>query len=62
MAENVGAEYMHIVETAEKRWIQQQLEPSKENVLANEAAKTTTEMHCYFAGSLERYLHKKYVG
>ena len=37
---------MHIVETAEKRWIQQQLEPSKENVLANERRKQLLEMHC----------------
>tara|TARA_Y100001970_G_scaffold255188_1_gene331652 strand:+ start:333 stop:3155 length:2823 start_codon:yes stop_codon:yes gene_type:complete len=59
--ENVGAEYMHIVETAEKRWIQQQLEPSKENVLANERRKQL--LRCIIAaGSLERYLHKKYVG
>ena len=59
--ENVGAEYMHIVETAEKRWIQQQLEPSKENVLANERRKQL--LRCIVAaGSLERYLHKKYVG
>ena len=59
--ENVGAEYMHIVETAEKRWIQQQLEPSKENVLANERRKQL--LRCIVAaGSLERYLHQKYVG
>ena len=59
--ENVGAEYMHIVETAEKRWIQQQLEPSKENLLTNERRKQL--LRCIVAaGSLERYLHKKYVG
>ena len=59
--ENVGAEYMHIVETAEKRWIQQQLEPSKENVLTNERRKQL--LRCIVAaGSLERYLHKKYLG
>ncbi|MEC9248360.1 MAG: 2-oxoglutarate dehydrogenase E1 component, partial [Pseudomonadota bacterium] len=58
---NIGAEYMHIVETAEKRWIQQQLEPKKENILDNQRRKQL--LRCIVAaGSLERYLHKKYVG
>ena len=59
--QNVGAEYMHIVETAEKRWIQQRLEPNKGFALDNERRKQL--LRCVLAaGSLERYLHKKYVG
>ena len=58
---NVGAEYMHIVETAEKRWIQQKLEPNKDSLPDSERRKQL--LRCIVAaGSLERYLHKKYVG
>ncbi|SVD35765.1 uncharacterized protein METZ01_LOCUS388619, partial [marine metagenome] len=34
--QNIGAEYMHIVETSEKRWIQQRLEPQKGNGLLDD--------------------------
>jgi 2-oxoglutarate dehydrogenase E1 component len=58
----IGAEYMHIVETAQKRWIQQRLEP----ILARPSFDATKKRHILdrliAAGALEEFLHKKYVG
>ena len=58
----IGAEYMHIVETAQKRWIQQRLEP----ILGCPSFDVTQKRHLLerliAAGALEEYLHKKYVG
>ena len=59
---NIGAEYMHIVETAEKRWIQQKLEPFAGNFPLEKNEKIQL-LHCVIAAnSLEQHLHKKYVG
>ncbi len=59
---HIGAEYMHIVETAQKRWIQQRLEP----VLAKPAFDAAKKRHLLervvAAGALEEYLHTRYVG
>jgi len=59
---SIGSEYMHITETAEKRWIQQRLEnvggrldfsiPVRHRILRKLTA----------AEGLERYLHTRYVG
>ena len=59
---NVGAEYMHIIDTEEKRWLQEQLEnvhgvpeysvEEKKRLLNRVAA----------AEGLEKYLHTRYVG
>ena len=59
---NIGAEYMHIVETNEKRWIQQKLEPFAGNFPLDKKEKIQL-LHCLIAAnSLEQHLHKKYVG
>ncbi|OUU75070.1 MAG: 2-oxoglutarate dehydrogenase E1 component [Methylococcaceae bacterium TMED69] len=59
---NIGAEYMHIVETNEKRWIQQKLEPFAGN-FPLEKKERIQLLHCVIAAnSLEQHLHKKYVG
>jgi 2-oxoglutarate dehydrogenase E1 component len=58
----VGAEYMHISETEEKRWIQQQLESVQSH------PHFPVETQCWLLGRLtaaegiERYLHARYVG
>lgn len=58
----IGAEYMHIVETAQKRWIQQRIEP----ILARPSFDATKKRHILdrliAASALEEFLHKKYVG
>ncbi|MEX2480862.1 MAG: 2-oxoglutarate dehydrogenase E1 component [Gammaproteobacteria bacterium] len=58
----IGAEYMHIVETSQKRWIQQRLElPRGKPAFTPEKRRRLLE--CVIdAGTLEEYLHTKYVG
>ena len=59
---SIGAEYMHITDTAQKRWIQRRLEscastphfpgPTRKHILERITA----------GAGLEEYLHTKYVG
>jgi len=58
----IGSEYMHILETAEKRWIQQRLETARGNANLNEVEKINILQQLTDAEGLERYLHSKYVG
>ena len=58
----IGAEYMHIVETAQKRWIQQRLEPLRGQFVFSAAKKRWLLDRLVAAGALEEYLHTKYVG
>jgi len=59
---NVGAEYMHITETNEKRWIQNRLENSR--CTPDFAVETKQRLlnRIIAAEGLERYLHTKYIG
>ena len=59
---SIGAEYMHITETDEKRWIQQRLE-----TVCSQADLTTDQKKNILnrltaSEGLEKYLHTKYVG
>jgi 2-oxoglutarate dehydrogenase E1 component len=56
----IGAEYMHIVETAEKRWLQQRLEAPRHQ--SDAARKRHILSQVIAAAALEEYLHTKYVG
>ena len=58
----IGTEYMHILETAEKRWIQQRLETARGHASLNEIEKINILQQLTDAEGLERYLHSKYVG
>jgi len=58
----IGVEYMHIMETAEKRWLQQRLETARGNTDLNEVEKINILHQLTEAEGLERYLHSKYVG
>ncbi|MGB5520203.1 MAG: 2-oxoglutarate dehydrogenase E1 component [Gammaproteobacteria bacterium] len=60
--ESIGAEYMHIMETAEKRWIQQRLELTRGRIELSFAEKINILQQLTNAEGLERYLHTKYVG
>jgi 2-oxoglutarate dehydrogenase E1 component len=59
---SIGSEYMHITETAEKRWIQQRLE--HEDAWAGYPAHSRLRIlqRLTAAEGLERYLHTRYVG
>ena len=58
----VGSEYMHILETKEKRWIQKRLERSRHRAKLNDVEKINILQQLTDAEGLERYLHSKYVG
>ncbi len=58
----VGAEYMHITETAEKRWIQQRLETVQSHPHLPSEMQTWLLERLTAAEGIERYLHSKYVG
>ena len=58
----IGAEYMHINETEQKRWIQQRLEECTARPGFTKPAKIHILEKLIAANSLEEYLHMKYVG
>ncbi|HOB60580.1 MAG TPA: 2-oxoglutarate dehydrogenase E1 component [Candidatus Competibacteraceae bacterium] len=58
----IGSEYMHINETAEKRWIQQRLEGQRARLDLNAAQRKELLHWLVAAEGLERYLHTRYVG
>ena len=59
---SIGAEYMHIMETAEKRWIQQRIELSRGRITLTFDEKINILQQLTNAEGLEKYLHTKYVG
>ena len=60
--DTIGIEYMHIMETGEKRWLQQRLETARGNANLSEVEKINILQQLTDAEGLERYLHSKYVG
>ncbi|UCB54500.1 MAG: 2-oxoglutarate dehydrogenase E1 component [Thiotrichales bacterium] len=59
---STGAEYMHIMETAEKRWLQQRLELTRGKIKLTFDEKINILQQLSNAEGLEKYLHTKYVG
>ncbi|OUY06000.1 2-oxoglutarate dehydrogenase E1 component [Acinetobacter populi] len=59
---SIGAEYMHIVDTKEKRWIQQRLEGTKGKFNFSVDQKKHVLERLTAAEGLEKYLGNKYVG
>ncbi|MCC7411293.1 MAG: 2-oxoglutarate dehydrogenase E1 component [Gammaproteobacteria bacterium] len=58
----VGAEYMHINDTAQKRWIQERLELALGRPHYDPARRRDILERVIAANALEEYLHTKYVG
>ncbi len=58
----IGAEYMHITDTAEKRWIQSSLESVRGVPAYPPEVRSRLLDRLIAAEGLERYLHTKYVG
>jgi 2-oxoglutarate dehydrogenase E1 component len=58
----IGAEYMHITDTQQKRWIQERLEGSlaKPNFMSETKLNILERLSA--AQGLEEFLHRKYVG
>ncbi|MGH8462306.1 MAG: 2-oxoglutarate dehydrogenase E1 component [Stenotrophobium sp.] len=60
--DTIGAEYMYITETAQKRWIQNRLELVAFQPKLTRERKQEVFMQLVAAEGIERYLHNKYVG
>ena len=58
----VGAEYMHINDTHQKRWIQQRLEAGRGQPGLSPAKRHRVLERLVAATTLEQFLHRKYVG
>jgi 2-oxoglutarate dehydrogenase E1 component len=58
----VGAEYMYISSTAQKRWVQAQLEAIQSQPSMNKEEKQFILERLTAAETLEKYLHTRYVG
>jgi 2-oxoglutarate dehydrogenase E1 component len=58
----VGAEYMHIVDTQEKRWIQSRLEPVRSHPQVEVGKKKMILERLTAAEGLEKYLGSRYAG
>ncbi len=59
---SIGAEYMHIVTTSEKRWIQRWLEGARGRPTLTPEKRKELLRGLIAADGLERYLHTRYVG
>lgn len=58
----VGAEYMHIVDTQEKRWLQSRIEPVRSHPEASVEKKKMILERLTAAEGLEKYLGSRYAG
>jgi 2-oxoglutarate dehydrogenase E1 component len=59
---SIGAEYMHIVSTDKKRWIQQRLETNLSQPEFSPGKRIRIFERLTAAEGLEKYLHSRYVG
>lgn len=59
---SIGAEYMHITNTEEKRWIQNNLENRRGLPDCSSEIKIALLKQLISAEDLEKYLHTKYIG
>ena len=59
---NIGLEYMHIMDSEQKRWVQNYFEGSRSTPRYTADAKKRILKQVTAAETLERYLHTKYVG
>ena len=58
----IGSEYMHITDTAQKRWIQERLEKPQAQPQLDEDQKRLLLGRLTAAEGIEKYLNSKYVG
>ena len=59
---SIGVEYMHIVDTEKRRWLQQRLEGSGGETQPDSAVQERILESLTAAEGLEKYLHSRYVG
>jgi len=59
---SIGAEYMHIVDSDIKQWLQSRLENTRGRALPEPDSQKSLLRALTAAEGIERYLHRKYVG
>jgi 2-oxoglutarate dehydrogenase E1 component len=58
----IGVEYMHIQDTHIRRWLQERMEPRRNQPSLPRRQKLGLLMSLHFAELFERFLHSRYVG
>jgi 2-oxoglutarate dehydrogenase E1 component len=58
----IGVEYMHIQDTRIRRWLQERIEPRRNQPHMQKRQKLRTLMDLHFAELFEKFLHTRYVG
>jgi 2-oxoglutarate decarboxylase len=58
----IGPEFMHMMETVQKRWLQDRMEPSRNRHPLDGGTKRRILMKLNDAEAFEKFLHTKYVG
>jgi len=58
----IGVEYMHIQDTRIRRWLQERMEPRRNQPNFQRRQKLRILMDLHFAELFERFLHARYVG
>src|SRR6266852_3070616 len=58
----IGVEYMHIQDTRIRHWLQEYMEPRRNQPLFPRRRKIRILMNLHFAELFEKYLHTRYVG
>ena len=59
---NIGFEYMHITDTAQKRWLQERIETRHGQLTLEPGVRRNLLERLVAARGLEQYLHTRYVG
>ena len=59
---SVGVEYMHLQDPAERQWLQERMEPSRNRPALSRDEKIRILNKLYQASLFEQFLHKKYLG
>jgi 2-oxoglutarate dehydrogenase E1 component len=59
---SIGVEYMHLQDPAERKWLQERMEPSRNRPRLAKEERIRILSKLYQASLFERYLHKKYLG
>src|SRR5262249_39800282 len=58
----IGIEYMHIQDTRIRRWLQERMEPRRNEPNLGRRRKLRVLMNLHFAELFERFLHSRYIG
>src|SRR5262249_6731715 len=57
-----GVEYMHIQDTRIRRWLQERMEPRRNQPNFDRAKKVAILKNLHYAELFERFLHTRYIG